>query len=418
MLGTPEYMSPEQIQGQPVDRRSDLYSAGILLYRMLSGELPYEASSEFGWYEAHVRMAPDLETLRTSGSDALVAVVKKALSKQPAERWRTAEDMNRALAPLRAGGGESMAQVGAAQAALERLVAAQAQKSEHVAAVEEASRKARVRAASDRVAIAQAEAQVAVIRAKARASGHGPLWLVALAVLVLSIVGLGVSMTDDGPDPQTQDGSLAPQTQGDEVPSLGELNRILQASQISWKNVPAADDDWYEETSRETLAGLKIASVRVLKSPQRTVILGASDNSEGPRALVLFHQVNGKWRVKERVLFQECAFDARLKLHRLPDQSLLVANKCVLNAGNGRCVGTTGIFSIWTVAAGRLQRVYQHSFEDPGDRCDGMFDVTYAVTDGGSLTITTKSRGAAGSRTKVDRLKFRYSGREKGMTRR
>ena len=144
VLGTPEYMSPEQIQGQPVDRRADLYSAGILLFRMLSGGLPYQASSEFEWQEAHVRIAPDLETLRTKGSDALVGVVKKALAKKPEERWQTAEDMKEALAPLPTGGGDSMAQVAAAQAVLERLEADRARRSEPATPGDQASRQARL----------------------------------------------------------------------------------------------------------------------------------------------------------------------------------------------------------------------------------------------------------------------------------
>ncbi len=93
VLGTLEYMSPEQIQGKTVDRRADLYAAGIVLYRMLTGTLPFEASSDFDWQVAHVRDAPKLDALRSKASNELVAVVERALAKAPGERWQTAQEM-------------------------------------------------------------------------------------------------------------------------------------------------------------------------------------------------------------------------------------------------------------------------------------------------------------------------------------
>jgi len=96
-LGTPEYMSPEQIQGEVVDHRSDLYSVGILLYQLCTGKLPFAAKSDFDWQVAHVREAPDIAGLRAHVSAGLADVVAKALAKERDARWRGAEDMSAAL---------------------------------------------------------------------------------------------------------------------------------------------------------------------------------------------------------------------------------------------------------------------------------------------------------------------------------
>ena len=96
-LGTAEYMSPEQIQGQSVDQRSDLYSAGIVLYRMLTGDLPFTATTEFEWQAAHVQQEPNLDLLRAKASAGVCSVVEKALLKQQDERWQTAAEMADAL---------------------------------------------------------------------------------------------------------------------------------------------------------------------------------------------------------------------------------------------------------------------------------------------------------------------------------
>lgn len=99
VLGTLEYMSPEQIQGIGVDARADIYACGIMLFRMLSGELPFNATSEFEWQEAHVRKAPDFRRLlsRRRISDGLLAVLKKAMAKDPAARFASAKQMKAAL---------------------------------------------------------------------------------------------------------------------------------------------------------------------------------------------------------------------------------------------------------------------------------------------------------------------------------
>ena len=98
----PEYMAPEQILCQPVDRRADLYAAGVMLCRMLTGKMPFSAVSDFEWRIAHVQHPPGLEAVRAKASAAVVAVIDKALAKAPEARWRTADEMVNALTgPMR-----------------------------------------------------------------------------------------------------------------------------------------------------------------------------------------------------------------------------------------------------------------------------------------------------------------------------
>ncbi len=100
VLGTPEYMAPEQIQGLHVDARADLYAAGMVLYRIITGGLPFAARTEFEWKLAHVKEAPNLAPLRAKATAGLVSVVVSALAKAPAARFASAEEMRRALNTL------------------------------------------------------------------------------------------------------------------------------------------------------------------------------------------------------------------------------------------------------------------------------------------------------------------------------
>ncbi len=100
VLGTLEYMSPEQIQGMAVDARADIYACGIILFRLLTGDLPFHATSEFEWQEAHVRKPPDFGQLRERGdvSPGLMQVLERALAKRPEARFASAQQMKAALA--------------------------------------------------------------------------------------------------------------------------------------------------------------------------------------------------------------------------------------------------------------------------------------------------------------------------------
>ena len=94
VLGTTDYVSPEQALGEGVNEQSDVYSLGICLFEMLTGEVPFTADSQVGVAMKHVREPlPDVQALRPDVSAALAAVVERATSKEQRNRYATAADM-------------------------------------------------------------------------------------------------------------------------------------------------------------------------------------------------------------------------------------------------------------------------------------------------------------------------------------
>src|SRR6185295_14788475 len=97
VLGTPSYMSPEQIMGLPVDGRSDLFSAGVILYQFLTGERPFAGSATATMHKVLEEdpLPPSRFNVQVPG--AMDAVVRKALAKRPDERYQTADEFAAAL---------------------------------------------------------------------------------------------------------------------------------------------------------------------------------------------------------------------------------------------------------------------------------------------------------------------------------
>ncbi len=88
VLGTTDYVSPEQAMGQDVDARSDIYSLGILLYEMLTGQPPFQAETLVGVAMKHVNEPmPDIQDARPEVSAALSAVIERATQKEPKRRY-------------------------------------------------------------------------------------------------------------------------------------------------------------------------------------------------------------------------------------------------------------------------------------------------------------------------------------------
>jgi hypothetical protein len=97
-IGTPAYMPPEQVLGEEVDGRADLYAVGVILYRLLSGKLPFDADVPLTILQKQVaETPPPLHVHRAGLPDWCEAVVGRALAKSPAERFQTAEEFRAAI---------------------------------------------------------------------------------------------------------------------------------------------------------------------------------------------------------------------------------------------------------------------------------------------------------------------------------
>jgi serine/threonine protein kinase len=100
-LGTPLYMSPEQVEGKPLDPRSDIYSLGVTCYQMLAGQPPFSGETALGVAVQHLKKQPEpLEGLRPDLPPALCRVVHKMLAKSPEQRYQSAKELLRELRRL------------------------------------------------------------------------------------------------------------------------------------------------------------------------------------------------------------------------------------------------------------------------------------------------------------------------------
>lgn len=107
-IGTPKYLAPEQIAGDPATPASDLYAAGVVLYEMVAGTPPFDGPSpmELAWAHHHAPV-PEVRVARPDVPPALAATIATAMAKDPSHRFATADAMRRALtsppAPTMAG---------------------------------------------------------------------------------------------------------------------------------------------------------------------------------------------------------------------------------------------------------------------------------------------------------------------------
>ncbi|MFE5770261.1 protein kinase [Streptomyces sp. NPDC056485] len=105
VVGTPQYLSPEQALGRGVDARSDLYSVGIMLFQLLTGRIPFDADSPLAIAYAHVQEEPVApSSINRSVTPAMDALVARALKKNPNERFPTAAAMRDEVARVMSAG--------------------------------------------------------------------------------------------------------------------------------------------------------------------------------------------------------------------------------------------------------------------------------------------------------------------------
>lgn len=107
VIGSVHYFSPEQAQGQPATPRSDVYAAGVVLYEMLTGKLPFDAENPLAVAMQHINQAPPLPSrINATIPPSVERVVLTALSKDPAARYASAARMKEAVDALRNSAGE------------------------------------------------------------------------------------------------------------------------------------------------------------------------------------------------------------------------------------------------------------------------------------------------------------------------
>jgi serine/threonine-protein kinase len=124
VAGDPRYISPEQVTGQPLDARSDLYSVGVLLYQTLTGKLPFDGQSDMEILIAQVRSGPPApRSVNPTISQELEQIVLKALKKDANQRFTSAKEFR-----------EAISAVELAQPALQAAVTAPILASSHLAA--------------------------------------------------------------------------------------------------------------------------------------------------------------------------------------------------------------------------------------------------------------------------------------------
>ncbi|MFN8222843.1 MAG: Stk1 family PASTA domain-containing Ser/Thr kinase [Gaiellales bacterium] len=98
IIGTAQYLSPEQARGAPVDESSDLYSTGVLLYELMTGRVPFTGETPVEVAMKHLSQVPDApSTIRPEIPRDLDLIVLRSLAKEPTERYRTAQEMDRDL---------------------------------------------------------------------------------------------------------------------------------------------------------------------------------------------------------------------------------------------------------------------------------------------------------------------------------
>jgi serine/threonine protein kinase len=103
-VGSPHYAAPEQAMGDPVDTRADIYSLGVVTYRMLGGALPFQGDTPWAVINQHIASPPPtLQDLRPALPQAVIHLVERAMAKRPEDRFQTPLEMAQAIEAALAG---------------------------------------------------------------------------------------------------------------------------------------------------------------------------------------------------------------------------------------------------------------------------------------------------------------------------
>ena len=200
-LGSLNYMPPEQVKGDPADNRSDLYSLGVSLYEMVTGQLPFQADSNYAMMAAHLQEVPKPPiVLRPGIPQALNQIIVMALAKDPGQRFQSADAFRGALKSVSAPGAatevdpRSYAPSGAARAGSATALFQETPASQSPTTVLDTPaypRTERVTAATPSPAVAAATPAAAAALPPAAASssgGHRGLYIALGAFIVVAVL--------------------------------------------------------------------------------------------------------------------------------------------------------------------------------------------------------------------------------------
>jgi eukaryotic-like serine/threonine-protein kinase len=194
MIGTPSFMSPEQVTDMPVDQRADIYGVGAVLYRLLTGRNVFLCSDVFQYATAHATEAPTPPSRFAQLPEGLDAVVLRALEKKPENRFQNAKQMIEALAPFADRPSLPPHLDGNSSPGLMQFSGFAASsappRQEHTEVIPAAAQPARLPALSAPAEASPAESAVVSAPASRAERGRGPVEIVALAVVVASLAAI------------------------------------------------------------------------------------------------------------------------------------------------------------------------------------------------------------------------------------
>jgi eukaryotic-like serine/threonine-protein kinase len=186
-LGSLGYMSPEQVKGEATDARSDLYSVGVSLYEMVTGQPPFQATSDYSIMAAHVKETPKPPAeLKADLPEGLNEIILMAIAKDPAQRFQTADAFGNALSSV-------AASISASQAAVQSRSEAATMDTIAVSQFPVTAASLPVQAQAAKVASVPATPSIPI--PPPQPASHRGLYMTLGAVIVLAgLVGAGIYM--------------------------------------------------------------------------------------------------------------------------------------------------------------------------------------------------------------------------------
>jgi serine/threonine-protein kinase len=177
VVGSPDYMPPEQLRGEAVDHRVDIYAAGVVLYELITGRMPFNATSLTELFVAILR--DPIEPVLKSRSDCpteLEAIILKAMSREAADRYQSANEMRQALIDLQRTHRLSSGSLLQTKLSTRPAGAQQSQTRRASGAMDYALETERVRTAELQVPIKRAGSRMLMIGAVVAIAGVGVVW--------------------------------------------------------------------------------------------------------------------------------------------------------------------------------------------------------------------------------------------------